>query len=117
MSMPDPMRGDVWRVNFAPQKGAEIRKRRPAVVMSVPGLSRLPLRIVIPILGWKPYYASSPWLYHLKPTAENGLDKESAADATQVKSFALERFEKKLGKLVDREVQELAALIVLCVGA
>ena len=35
---PTPRRGDVWLVNFDPTVGAEIRKVRPAVVVSVPGV-------------------------------------------------------------------------------
>jgi len=40
---PAPKRGDVWLVHFDPTVGAEIRKVRPAVVVSVAGVGRLPL--------------------------------------------------------------------------
>ena len=29
-----PQRGDIVRINFNPQKGFEIKKRRPALVLS-----------------------------------------------------------------------------------
>ncbi len=32
--MVDPVRGEVWRVNFDPTQGSEMRKIRPAVVIS-----------------------------------------------------------------------------------
>jgi len=41
-------RGEIWEVEFRPAVGAEIRKMRPAVVVNVPEVGRLPLRIVVP---------------------------------------------------------------------
>ena len=52
--MPMPLRGEVWKVNFSPSVGAEIQKVRPAVVLSLDVVGRLPLRIVVPITDWKP---------------------------------------------------------------
>ena len=54
---PTPKRGEIWLVEFDPAVGAEIRKARQAVVMSVDSVGRLPLRIVVPITDWKPSYA------------------------------------------------------------
>lgn len=47
-----PKRGDVWNVNFDPTVGAEIGKARPAVVVTVESIGRLPLRLVVPITDW-----------------------------------------------------------------
>lgn len=115
MSM-DPTRGEVWRVEFDPQVGAEIGKLRPTVVMSVNSVGRLPLRIVVPITDWKPQYSRFPWMTYLAPTQRNGLTKESAADAFQVKSVGLPRFKTQLGRLTPKEIEEIAAAVVLCVG-
>jgi mRNA interferase MazF len=38
-----PQRGEVWLIDFDPAVGAEIRKLRPAVVLSVDAIGRLPL--------------------------------------------------------------------------
>ena len=51
---PTPKRGEVWLIDFDPTVGAEIRKVRPAVVLTVPGVGRLPLQIVVPLTEWKP---------------------------------------------------------------
>lgn len=48
-----PRRGEVWMVDFDPAVGAEIRKLRPAVVISVDAVGRLPLRLVAPGTDWK----------------------------------------------------------------
>ena len=89
---PVPKRGDIWLVDFDPAVGAEVRKARPAVVMSVDAIGRLPLRIVVPVTDWKPAYAAYPWFVELQPTPTNRLAKHSGADAFQVKSVSQDRF-------------------------
>ncbi len=44
--MANPLRGEIWRVNFDPTQGAEMRKIRPAVVISDDDIGRLALKIV-----------------------------------------------------------------------
>lgn len=113
---PLPRRGEVWSVRFDPSVGAEIRKLRPAVVLSVEGLGRLPLRIVVPITDWKSGYERWAWFVKLSRTATNGLSKESGADAFQVKSISDDRFIQRLGVLRDEQVDQIANAIALCIG-
>jgi mRNA interferase MazF len=56
--VPAPNRGEIWMIDFDPAVGAEIQKVRPAVVISVDTVGRLPLRLVVPVTDWKPRYAS-----------------------------------------------------------
>ena len=114
--MTNPSRGEVWFIDFDPPVGAEITKTRPAVVVSLDSVGRLPLRIVVPITSWKAEYGTRPWLVYLSPNGQNGLEKESAADCFQVKSVALERFRSKAGTLTRKELDEIAHAIALCVG-
>ena len=51
---PIPKRGEVWLVDFDPAIGAEIQKVRPAVIINVDSIGRLPLRMVVPVTDWKP---------------------------------------------------------------
>ena len=90
-----PKRGEIWWIRFDPIQGAEIGKTRPAAVVSVPSVGRLPLRIVVPITDWNPKWATVPWLVYLRKTQRNGLPKDSAADCFQVKSLSLERFQSR----------------------
>ena len=46
-----PKRGEIWDVDFDPPKGAEIGKKRPAVVISEDAIGRLPLLIVGGVAG------------------------------------------------------------------
>jgi len=103
-------------VEFRPAVGAEIQKTCPAVVINVPEVGRLPLCIVVPITEWKPAFAQFSWFVPLPPTPENGLGKDSGADAFQVKSVSEYRLVRKLGKVTAEQVEQVAAAIALCVG-
>ena len=114
---PIPSRGEVWLVDFDPAAGAEIRKVRPALVVSVDAIGRLPLRIVVPITDWKTQYTSYPWFTEIPADAANGLSKDSGADAFQTKSVALSRFVRRLGSVTPAQLDAVASAIALCVGA
>jgi mRNA interferase MazF len=113
---PDPHRSEVWLVSFDPTTGAEIHKTRPAVVMNIDAVGRLPLRIVVPITDWKPHYDELPWFVHLPPDISNGLSKTSGADGFQVKSVSVERFTERVGILTEQQMADIAAAVALCVG-
>ncbi len=111
----EPLRGEAWWANLEPTRGDEIRKTRPVVVMSNDHIGRLRLRIVVPITDWDDRYSSLPWMVLLTPNAANGLRKASAADAFQVRSLSIERFESYIGKLKNDEVEAIASAIGMCV--
>ena len=90
-------RGDIWRINLDPSIGAEIRKTRPALILSVDAIGALPLRVVVPITEWKDKFAHATWLVRLEPDITNNLDKPSAADTFQVRSVSENRFVELLG--------------------
>lgn len=113
---PAPRRGEIWLVDFDPALGAEIRKLRPALVISVDTIGRLPLRIVVPITDWKSQYVNYPWFVELPASPTNGLAKDSGADAFQVKSVSQTRFVRLLGRVTASQMDEVASAIALCVG-
>ena len=113
--MDDPVRGEVWRVNFDPTQGAEIRKIRPAVVISDNSIGKLPLKIVIPITEWDSSYLRYPWMTRLDLSAANGLSKTSSADAFQIRSLSLNRFTAKIGVLTEADMDAIADTVALCV--
>jgi len=112
----DPRRGEIWRVDLDPTRGDEMRKTRPAVVVSDNSLGRLRLRIIAPITDWKDAYAHYPWMIRLDPDQRNGLSKPSAADAFQVRSLSVDRLREPLGELSDEHVDAIAEAIALCVA-
>lgn len=111
-----PVRGEVWHINFAPSVGAEIQKIRPAIVMNMAGIGRLPLHVVVPITNWRSEYARFAWFVHLNPTLSNGLTKKSGADGFQVKSVSDARFVDKIGALTAEEMAAIAEAVAVVVG-
>lgn len=109
-------RGDIWMIRFDPSQGDEIQKIRPAVVMTVEGAGKMRLQIVVPITGWQPQFSRYFWMVQLKSDAQNQLSKDSAADAFQVKSLSVNRFQHKLGNITESQLNEIATAIALCVG-
>lgn len=92
-------KGDVWLINLDPTIGAEIKKTRPAVIVSEDAIGVLPLKVVVPVTDWKDRYAVAPWMVRLDPDDQNKLDKTSAADCFQVRSVSHERFIRLVGSL------------------
>jgi mRNA interferase MazF len=111
----EPLRGEIWLVNLDPMIGAEIRKTRPAVVVSSDILGKLPLKLVVPITDWKPAFSASLWHVSLNPTEENGLSKLSSADTLQLRSVDLRRFVQKLGFLSTPDLQEVIKAIAIVI--
>ncbi|MGH8007358.1 MAG: type II toxin-antitoxin system PemK/MazF family toxin [Candidatus Binatia bacterium] len=108
-------RGEIWLISLDPTIGAEIKKTRPAVIVSDDAIGILPLKVIVPITDWKDRYRVAPWMVRLDLDGENGLEKPSAADAFQVRSVAQERFVRRLGKLSDAAMKGITkALAVVC---
>lgn len=111
-----PKRGEIWRVRFDPAVGAEIRKLRPAVVVSLDYVGRLPLRIVVPLTSWKSAYRGAAWMVRVPASRGTGLTKDSGADAFQVRSVSEIRFDRKIGVATLAQLQKISAAIATCVG-
>lgn len=94
---PNPLRGEVWRVDLEPVRGSETGKARPALVISDERYGRLPTRVVVPITGWKPAYRYYVWM-------------------TQLRVAAMDRFEARIGRLSAEDVRQVAASIGLSLG-
>jgi mRNA interferase MazF len=109
-------RSEVWLINLDPTVGAEIRKTRPAVVVSIDAVGLLPLRVVVPLTEWKERYGLAPWMVRLDPDRDNGLEKPSAADTFQVRSLSVERFVRRLGTLQPRHIQSLTNALAIVLG-
>jgi len=114
--MTKPARGEIWAVRFDPTVGEKMKKVRPALVVQENGLGKLKLTIVVPITDWKERYSDFPWHTKLDPSASNGLEKESSADALQVKSVSNERCLRRIGFVSSMELENVAAAVALCVG-
>jgi mRNA interferase MazF len=91
--MAEPKRGEIWWVAFDPSIGGEIKKTRPAVVVSNNAANRFLNRVqVVPITS------SVEKLYPAE--AYITVDKkQSKAMADQLTTAAIERLRSKMGTL------------------
>lgn len=110
-----PRRGEVWLVNLDPTIGTEIRKTRPAVIVSSNMIGRLPIKLVAPITDWKEVFGSNAWHIRLEPNPTNGLTKVSAVDTLQLRGLDEQRFLRRLGLIEDEVMVRIAAAIALVV--
>lgn len=108
-------RGEIWLVNLDPTIGAEIRKTRPAVIVSSDAIGKLPIRLIAPITDWKPYFSGNLWHIQIEPSSKNGLSKLSAIDTLQIRGIDTKRLVRKLGKISDELMRQTTQAIALVI--
>ena len=105
-------RSEIWLVNLDPTIGSEIRKTRPAVIVSSDLVGILPVKVIIPFTEWKERYAQAPWMVKIDPDEQNGLSKLSAADALQIRSVSQQRLLQKIGSLPSIQVTQIIQAVM-----
>lgn len=95
-------RGDICLIDLDPTIGAEANKRRPAVVVSNDGANAVAERrgrgviTVVPLTS----NVERVWPFQvLLPADDTGLDRDSKAQAEQVRSIDVERASPALGRV------------------
>ena len=88
---------EIWEINLNPTVGAEIKKKRPAVIINDDSIGVLPLRVIVPITQWKDNFSGAIWMIRIEPDSQNRLSKLSAIDTFQIRSISTARFIKKVG--------------------
>jgi len=100
-------RGDVFWVNFEPSLGGEVKKRRPAVVISTdkanPYLNRV---VVIPLSS----NVSKIYPSEVKITVKN---KQNKAMADQIRTISKARLISKIQSLTSEEMKQIEEKIKL----
>ena len=94
-------RGDVWWVSFDPSVGGEIRKRRPAVVVSNDESNRHLNRVqVVPLTSSVDRVFPSEALVMLR-----GARRKALAD--QLSTASKRRLTQRIGRLAAQDVQRI----------
>jgi mRNA interferase MazF len=108
--------GEIWVVNLDPAIGAEIKKRRPCVIVNDNTVGVLPLKIVAPITEYKDRFKDVPWMVTIIPGDDNGLDKKSVIDLFQVRCVAEERLVQRIGTIGGDHLQSVKAALTVVFG-
>ena len=93
-------RGDIHSVDLDPGRGAEANKRRPAVIVSNDSANATAGRLGRGVITVVPVTSNIERVYPfqvLLPGVDTGLDRDSKAQAEQVRSLAVERVGGRLG--------------------
>lgn len=96
--MVNPQRGDLFWVNLDPTVGTEIRKTRPAVVVSNNAANLRYHQVTIIPLTSKKLETVEPFQVFLS-AEESGLKKDGKALAEQIRTISRLRLDRRIGHL------------------
>lgn len=98
-------RGDVWWVNFEPSIGGEIRKKRPAIIVSNNAANKFLNRVqVIPITS------NTDRLFPSEAYV-TVVGKKGKAMADQLATVSKQRLTKRIGSVSDDEMNMVVEAI------
>ena len=109
--------GEIWEINLSPTVGAEIKKKRPAVIINDNAIGILPLKVIVPITEWKERYHGAIWMVRIEPDSQNNLKKLSAIDTFQIRSISTERLLKKIGSVSVKVLDEVKIAVKAVIDA
>lgn len=113
------LRGDICLVDLEPVRGSEADKQRPAVVVSNDGANVTASRLNRGVVTVVPVTSNVSRIYPfqvLLPAADCGLTRDSKAQAEQVRSIAIERLGRRIGKLTPALMTKLDDALRLHLG-
>lgn len=108
-------RGDIYLVNFDPSIGSEVKKARPAVLVSNDTANATVSRLGRGVLTVVPVTSNTERIYSfqvfIKASATTGLNVDSKAQAEQVRAVDARRLFQRIGSVSSADLARLDAAL------
>jgi mRNA interferase MazF len=94
------LRGEIHLVELGAAQPGEAAARRPAVIVSNDGANTMAARLGTGVVTVVPLTTNLTRIYPfqvLLPSAKTGLNRDSKAQAEQVRSISVERVQRRVG--------------------
>ena len=101
------LRGEVWQVDLDPAQGSEANKQRPAVVVSNDRANATAARLGRGVITVIPITSNTARVFPfqvLLSSGPSGLTIDSKAQAEQVRSVAVQRLLRLIGRVSATEL-------------
>jgi mRNA interferase MazF len=112
-------RGDIHLVDLDPTQGSEANKRRPAVIVSNDAANATATRLGRGVITVVPVTSNVERIFPfqvLLAAVDTGLDRDSKAQAEQIRSVAVERIGARLGVVPNRILLDIDEALRLHLG-
>jgi mRNA interferase MazF len=103
--------GSIWLVSFDPSVDTEIRKTRPAIIVSGTAFNQRRKVTVLPITSSSPDSRLLPVVISVDPNAENGLTTNSFIVCIDPMTFDKRRLIKQLGILEPDLIRQVQSIL------
>jgi mRNA interferase MazF len=103
--------GSIWLVNFDPSIGTEIRKTRPAMIISGTLFNQRRKVTVLPITSSSPDSRMLPIVVSIDPDRTNGLNTDSFIVCVDPMTFDKQRLVKQLGILDIEKISQVQSIL------
>lgn len=104
-------RGEIWQVNLDPVRGREANRTRPAVIVSNDRANATADRLGRGVITVVPVTSRTDSVYPFQVLVAagvlNGLQIDSKAQAEQVRSVAVQRLLRHIGRVSANELRSL----------
>jgi mRNA interferase MazF len=103
--------GSIWLVSFDPSVGSEIRKTRPAIIISGTVFNQRRKVTVLPITSSNPDSKLLSVVVPVAPNTENGLTTNSYIVCIDPMTFDKQRLIRQLGILESVKIQQVQSIL------
>ena len=104
------LRGEIRLVDLDPARASESDKRRPAVIVSNDGANAMAARLGRGVVTIAPITSNVDHIYPFQvflPASATGLDRDSKAQAEQVRSVSVDRLSGRTGMVPAPQMLEI----------